>query len=76
MAGNNFITNPGGSTAGKGKGQPDSYGASRPQQANDDSDINPAEVPEGGKVLAVDPPPDPGNPIGVGTGGKKPFRVK
>lgn len=74
--GNNFLTNPGGGAGTKGGGQPESYGQSRTQTTGEDSDINPAEIPDGGKDLTVDPGPDEGNPVGTTAGaGRKPFRV-
>lgn len=75
--GNNFTTNPSGTPGAGGGGQPDSYMESKPQQAGGDPDINPAEIPQGGKDLFADPKPDTGNPIGTtaGSGGRKPFRV-
>ena len=76
MNGNDFKTNPGGNPGGTGGGQPDSFGQSRPQSAGQDSDINPNEIPDGGKDLFADKSQDAGNPIGTGPGaGRKPFRV-
>lgn len=72
----NFVTDPKGGGNPQGGGQPDSYGQSRTQQMGEDPDINPAEIPEGGKDLKADPGPDEGNPIGTTAGeSRKPFRV-
>lgn len=89
MQGNDFTQNP---TAGRGGGggqpttrsagggQPSTYQQSRPQQMGGDPDINPNEIPAGGKDLlpATDPSgEDTGNPRGTGSVGNpnKPFRL-
>lgn len=54
--GNNFTKNPGGARpTRKGGGQPPTYGASRPATKSiAQADINPNEVPEGGRHLLAD----------------------
>ena len=72
---NNFVTNPGGSRAASGAGQPESYLQSIPQKAGVDPTINPAEIPAGGKDLLADPKADAGNPVGTTAGaGRPPFK--
>lgn len=62
-----------------GKGQPESYGQSRPQRSGSDP-VNPADVPAGGQSIFTDLDPkgaDPGNPVGTTAGkGKPPFKVR
>lgn len=78
MRGNDFVTNPEGDPGKTGGGQPSSYNESRPTKTGQDPDINPNEIPGGGKDLYADPKaPDTGNPIGTGTPKSpgKPFKV-
>jgi hypothetical protein len=56
-----------------GKGQPESYGQDRPQQAGSDP-VNPNEIPEGGKDLVANPPAQRGA-TGIGGDGRKPFKL-
>lgn len=68
--GNNFLTNPQGQSGTSGGGQPSSYGQSRPQRQGGDPDINPNEIPDGGKDLQADNSPAPGEtPVGTGSVG-------
>lgn len=77
VSGNNFVTNPSGS-GNRGKG-PGVISVSRTQQKKDDYDLSPAEIPEGGLLPFMDPPDDPGNPIGErppgGGSSRKPFKL-
>lgn len=79
--GNNFVTNPGGTAGAGGKGQPESYGQSKPQQRGQAYDIAPQSRVAGGDLAALDPKvnptQDPGNPIGTTpSGGGVPFKLR
>lgn len=79
--GNDFTRNPGGgSPTRKGGGQPSSYGQSIPAaKGTEQADINPNEIPPGGKTLFADNRPVAGENVGVGSvsggGGGKPFKL-
>lgn len=75
--GNDFTKNPRGNPGTSGGGQPNSYGESRPQRSGGDPDINPAEIPAGGKDLYADNVPAQGEEApGVGSIGNSgvPFK--
>lgn len=57
--GNNFTRNPAGARpTRKGTGQPKTYGASRPADKSiAQADINPNEIPAGGRILMADQQP-------------------
>jgi hypothetical protein len=74
---NNFLTRPAGANPNSGRGQPESYGKSRPQSAGQDSTRSTADSPPGPDTAAQVATPSPGGDIGTiaGNAVHKPFKL-